>query len=191
MSQHSLFKLVNFIWFQSIWVIAILWQNQYLGLLAILLVLHLVITANKKAELSLWVIGGSIGIAIDGTLTQLAFFIFPTPSEWLPIPWWLVIIWLAFLGTLRHSLGYLLTKPRLACALGAVFAPISYFAGMRLGAVEFGRHLVTTGIVLAASWAIFMPLLVRLNAEIDKFWHTENQEPTSKNAVKTANSVSE
>ena len=163
MSQHGYFKLINFIWFQSIWVMAILWQNQWLWLLIALLALHLLVVHNKAAEISLWVLGGTLGLALDGTLTYFEFFNFSAPPTILPIPLWLMAIWFAFLGTLRHSLSYLLNKPFLAIALGAIFAPISYIAGMRLGAVEFGHDLVTTALTIGIAWGVLMPILLFIN----------------------------
>lgn len=100
---------------------------------------------------------------LDSLLTVTGIFVFsPTPSI-IPIPWWLVAVWLAFLGTFRHSRAFVLDKPLLSAALGAIFAPISYFAGMRLGAVEFGKDWLTTAAVLSIAWAVVMPIFVVVN----------------------------
>jgi hypothetical protein len=162
------FKIVNLIWFQSIWISAILWQNQWLGLLALLLVVHILLVEEKRQEIGLWLIGGTVGIIVDSTLTILGIFVFPDPTFLIPIPAWLVVIWLAFLGTLRHSMSYLLNKPIIAAGLGAIAAPISYFAGMRLGAVEFSHSVAITWAVLAVCWGVLMPVLVLISNHLDK-----------------------
>lgn len=172
MSHHGYFKLINFVWFQTLWVLAILWQYQWIWLLVALLVLHIALVHDKMAEISLWLIGGTIGLLLDSTLTHFGYFIFtPAPSV-LPIPLWLLAIWFAFLGTLRHSLSYLLQKPILAAALGAIFAPISYAAGMRLGAVEFGKDMVTTALTMSVAWGTLMPALIFINDRANHFWKT-------------------
>jgi hypothetical protein len=159
----TLFKVINFIWFQTIWVVAILWQQQWLGLLALLITAHLIVTPHKRIEIGLWLLGGALGITLDSVLALTGFFVFTPAPTHLPIPWWLVMVWCAFLGTLRNSLAYLLEKPLLAIGLGAIFAPISYFAGMRLGAVAFGKGTLITLAIISFSWAILMPLLIAIN----------------------------
>ena len=53
-------------------------------------------------------------------------------------------------------------RPLLAGLAGAVAFPLNYWAGQRLGAVEFGYPLLVTLAVLALVWGAVLPLMVRL-----------------------------
>lgn len=76
-------------------------------------------------------------------------------------PWWLWMLWLLFGMTLNSSLAFLKTKPWfLSAALGALFGPINYIAGVQLGAA-YGVHSLQNIAVLALSWMLALPLMVR------------------------------
>lgn len=63
--------------------------------------------------------------------------------------------------TLNSSLAVLKTKPWfLSAALGALFGPINYIAGTQLGAADGGHNLANIA-VLALSWMLALPLMVR------------------------------
>jgi len=62
--------------------------------------------------------------------------------------------WQAHLPTLRALRERLL----LAVVLGAVGAPLAYYAGGRIGAVGFGEPAMALA-AIAAGWAIMTPLL--------------------------------
>ena len=47
-------------------------------------------------------------------------------------------------------------------AAGAIGGPLSYWAGMQLGAVNFGVPTMSTVLMLAAVWAVLLPALVKL-----------------------------
>lgn len=155
-------KWLNFILFQSIWFVGILGQTSFAWLLVLLLAVHLLLTDDLKSELWIMSIATAIGVTVDIVLTLTGVFIFePTPSL-LPIPFWLVAIWLGFAATFRHSMRYLMDKPAIAIPAAALAAPLSYIAGMRLGAVGFGLGELTTALVIGLLWAGLMTVFVRL-----------------------------
>ena len=83
-------------------------------------------------------------------------------------PYWMVGLWAVFATTLNVSLRALREHPGWTALLGGVGAPLAYFAGARLGAME----LVATGAALAAigiGWALLAPLLVRAARRLDGF----------------------
>jgi hypothetical protein len=61
--------------------------------------------------------------------------------------------------TINGSLSWLRGKPILAAVLGGICGPISYEAGIRLGAGAWGPGGQLTGfILLGLIWAIAIPL---------------------------------
>jgi hypothetical protein len=75
------------------------------------------------------------------------------------IPLWLVTIWAALAGTLRHSLGYFAGKPWTTSIAGGLGASFSYLAGMKLGAVSFPLGNTTTLVIVFLCWSIVFPTL--------------------------------
>lgn len=127
-------KVVNFVWFQTIWFIAIFYQNQFLSLIIILLVLHFVFSSCRLNDLVLVLAIACYGTAVDGMLRYWGFFVFSPEPSWF-VPLWLVALWSAFGLMLRNSLGYLFGRYLIAAILGAISGPLSYFAGVNAGAV--------------------------------------------------------
>ncbi len=170
-------KWLNFVWFQCIWFIAILGREQTQWPLLALLLIHLAWCKDWKVEAKLMLLCASVGVVLDSLFTWQGVFKFAEPTILLPIPIWLIAIWLAFAGTLRHSLGYLLEKPVLAALCAGISAPLSYLAGMRLDAVDFGLNPLTTISLIAVAWVGVMPLLIyisnRLIATTEETAHTE------------------
>ena len=76
-------------------------------------------------------------------------------------PSWILALWLGFALTVNHSLGWLQEKPWLAALLAALFAPVSYLAGERLGAVTVANP---SGLLLVSvAWcALFYGVFARI-----------------------------
>lgn len=73
-------------------------------------------------------------------------------------PYWLVVMWILFATTINHSLSWLLHRPLVATLMGAVFGPMAFIAGEKLGAVVFTDQLAAM-LLLALGWGILMPLV--------------------------------
>ncbi|MEM9626750.1 MAG: DUF2878 domain-containing protein [Pseudomonadota bacterium] len=156
-------KWLNFILFQSIWFAAILGQDMLEWLIVLLLVVHLTLCPDLKNELKVILPCAAIGIIADTMLTFAGFFIFDPAPSILPIPLWLIGIWLGFVGTFRHSMSYLLAKPAIAIPASMVAAPLSYLAGVKLGAVSFGFDTAFTIVIVGLLWAFMMALFIRID----------------------------
>ncbi len=157
--------IFNGIWFYITWLSAVWGQNSFLPLIITLLLIHAFLQRNHPAEFILILIVASIGIEIDQFLSWTGFFVF-NDSIWLPE--WLLLLWCAFAATLRHSLSFLTKSPGLASIFGAIGGSSSYFAGVQLGAVEFGFSLTFSLAVLAIIWAILLPLFFKINDWLDR-----------------------
>ena len=128
---------------------------------------HVAISARPVPELALVVALCAIGLVAETALVALGHVAYPNgqPLAWLP-PYWLVALWAEFAIALNVTLRWLRGRPLLAAVLGAVFGPLSFVGGVRLGAARFvdeGAALLT----LALLWAIIMPFVTMLAPRLD------------------------
>ena len=153
---------MNVVLYEAVWFVAVLGRER-LALLAFALVAaHLALCRDRPREIVLILLVTAIGVATDAALTLGGVFAFdPRPSP-LPVPLWLVAIWLAFAGTLRHALAPVLRRAPLAIALGVVGGPLSYLGAERLGAVSLPQGAAFTALVLAPVWAALMTLFIAI-----------------------------
>ena len=101
------------------------------------------------------VLVGGTGLYLKGLIEGIA-------------PYWMIALWALFATTFNVSLRALRDRPALAALLASVGAPASYFAGARLGALEF----VAAGAALAAigiGWALLAPLMLRAAKRLDGY----------------------
>ena len=154
--------LYNIVLFQVLWFTAVLGANQSLFGVVLLLALHLIWCTNRRAELFLLLTAAAAGIACDSIMAMAGVYVFVSGTQTLPIPWWLIGLWLGFAATLRHSMAPLMKKPVLFSVLSIVAAPLSYLAAAKLGAVEFPLGQLTTALVVGLYWAVLTPLLIGL-----------------------------
>ena len=103
-----------------------------------------------------------LGLAFESLMAAQGWLSYPH-GHWLPglAPHWLVALWPLLATTLNSSMRWLQPRPWLASALGAVLSPLSYAAGVRLGAASFNDPTRAMA-ALAIGWALLMPLLVGL-----------------------------
>ncbi|OGO15598.1 MAG: hypothetical protein A2Z14_15090 [Chloroflexi bacterium RBG_16_48_8] len=75
-------------------------------------------------------------------------------------------MWLLFSTSLNGSLSWLKDRYFLAVILGAVFGPLNYVSGVRLGAAGFNFDFLVTVGVLAVVWGLVVPILVWLSKKL-------------------------
>jgi hypothetical protein len=76
-------------------------------------------------------------------------------------------MWALFATTINVSMAWLKNRWLLASSMGAIFGPLAFIAGERLGAVQFiDRPLAL--LTLAVGWACLMPMLLWL-ADLFKY----------------------
>jgi hypothetical protein len=155
--------LINAALFQIGWFACVMGGNT-IALLSALLVLlaHWFFISKSFAEWRLIFL-----VAIAGTLIDSILFatnIFTDGSERSFAPLWLISLWLIFPTTLNHSFAWLHQRLGLAIVLGAIAGPLSYLAGVKLGAVNFGVEPMQAMLVIGVIWAIFLPVSLALIA---------------------------
>ncbi|HUH38060.1 MAG TPA: DUF2878 domain-containing protein [Spongiibacteraceae bacterium] len=152
--------IVNACLFQFGWLASVLGGNPgalSAGLLA--LAGHWFWVSRSGAEWRFMAGAAVLGLGLDMLLSQLGAIRF-NGALVLGLPAWLAVLWLVFLSTLNHALRWLGRSLWLAAAVGAVGGPLSYWAGIRLGAGSFGWQPLHALLAMAIVWALWLPALV-------------------------------
>ncbi len=152
--------ILNFLIYQVAWFLCVFKENTGALIALPLLCLHFYFSQCKKADLMLMAIVLVAGLIIDGTLHFVGCMTFNVPA--LPIPFWLATVWI-FLATLpNHSLIWLKGRPVLSGIFGAIGGPLAYWAGIRVGAANFGWNQIEALSVIALIWSILWPVVMYL-----------------------------
>ena len=150
--------------FQALWFLTIELASQqrsgHAALLNIIWTAALITLSRSDAcRLLGWCLtGGAIGLIGDGVCLYLGLYhpAQPLLLSWSPAPLWLIALWCSFATLTPLSLSSILSRPWLAIMFGAIGGPLSYLAGVRLGAMNFGEtpsvSLIATGVL----WGVAM-----------------------------------
>ena len=158
---------INFVAFQAGWFACVLGAAHDMAAAgslcaAVIVAAHIALVARPLTELRLVAIALLIGVLWDSALVMSGWldfrggFLLPRMA-----PHWILALWALFAITLNHSLAWLHGRLPVAALLGAIAGPMAYWGGVKLGAVTIIEPLHAS-LALAAGWAIFTPLLVRL-----------------------------
>jgi hypothetical protein len=151
-------QLANAVLFQLGWFACVFSPAQPWLLLVPVAVLgvHLSWLSSWAQEGKLLLGALLLGTLLDSLLLNLEVFDFGQP-RWV-IPLWLALLWPLLASTLKHSLAW--TRPWwCASLLGAITAPLSYYAGAQLAGVRLPYGTAPTLLGLALLWAVLLPLL--------------------------------
>lgn len=162
----------NLLLFQAGWFACVLgaargfpWQ----GALVALLIAAFIVSRSPQPldELVLVAVATLLGFAFDSALTLAGWVDFEgaVPTHFVA-PVWMVALWALFATTLNVSLRWLREWPALGVLFGALGGPAAYYAGERLGALQFADPLPGLAAV-AAGWALATPLLVALARRLE------------------------
>ncbi len=164
--------LINFIAFQVGWFSCVLSAANgmpWIGFLVVCLVvaLHLRIADHPSHELQLITLSVVMGLVFDSLLVSSGWVRYPAGMFFSGVaPYWILAMWALFSTTLNYSMGWLKSNLLLASVMGAVFGPLSYLAGQRLGAIELVDYR-SSMVALAVIWAVVMPILTYAAGHFD------------------------
>ena len=165
-------QLANFVVFEAAWFVCILGvaHGQTLwGTAAVVAAIgwHVAISARPAAELALVAILCAIGLVVESLVVAQGHVAYPAgqPVAWLA-PYWMVALWGEFGIALNVTLRWLKRRPLLAVVLGAVFGPLSFLGGVRLGGARFVDEPAAL-VTLACMWAVLMPLVMWISDRFD------------------------
>lgn len=165
----------NLIGYQIVWFSAVIGAGRGLwwpGVIAaaIFILLHLALarqtSTERAADFKLLAIAILIGALLDGgiALSGLAGYAANDPT--LPsggAPLWILSMWASFALTLRHSMTFLMGRPIVALAFGAIGGPLAYLGAARgWQVIAFAEPRWMALLALAIGWGIAIPLLTML-----------------------------
>lgn len=156
-------------WFQLVWFIAVIGNQQLQWLTAFLAVLTLLYSqVREPIKFERFALLAGVGIALDCMNSYAGLFVFDSKG----IPIWLVSLWLVFLWYAYFLLQKLKMLPSwLTTLLGGAGGALSYIAGEKLSAVNFTLTLGMTGLIVFVEWAVMFWL-------IRKVYGYEGSKPT-------------
>lgn len=161
-------RLTNLAWYQAIWFSAVLGGETLAWLAFGLLLAHLIWVNDWKGQLMLMLVAAMMGGGIDALIAAGGYYQFEATDNGLPLPLWLIAIWMGFAGTLRHSMSWLVARPKMMVALALFGAPLTYLSAARLGAVDFPMGSLNTALLIGLNWMAVLPTLLALNAYLLK-----------------------
>ena len=160
--------VINIVLFQVGWFACVLTAaiNQPLvgAIISLfIIVTHILISKQYEQEIRIIVIAMVIGLIWDSLIVSAGWITYTSGmlSEFMA-PYWIVLMWALFATTLNFSLSWMKAKLLLAAVFGAVAGPLAYYAGVKLGAVQFTNE-VNALVALSIGWAVFTPLLLKLS----------------------------
>ena len=166
--------IINLIAFKIAWVATIFGSANNLPFIGPFMVLiavtfHFWFAKDFFRELLLLSIAGMIGFFFDSVIVRLGLLVYSN-GIFFPeaAPYWMVGLWVVFATTLNVSLKWMRSRYFLAALSGAIFGPISYVAGSKLGAVII-NDANTVYIILAFGWAIVLPFLFFMARKLDGY----------------------
>ena len=177
--------LINFASFQAGWFSCVIAASNglpWLGLLVVCLIVTLhVWTADRSSdELQLLTLCVVIGLVFDSLLVSSGWVRYPSGMLFSGIaPYWILAMWALFATTINYSMSWLKHSLLLASVMGAVFGPLSYLAGERLGAIELVDPR-SSMVALAIIWAVVMPTLVHAANRFDRRHEVPSMVPLQK-----------
>ena len=164
--------LINFVVFQAGWfscVLSAAYGYPWVGLavVGVIVMSHLVSADNRAHEVQLVALAVVLGLVFDSLLVSSGWVRYPSGMVLQGFaPYWILAMWALFATTLNLSMGWLKSSLLLASFMGAVFGPLSYMAGQRLGAIEL-VSFNSSMIALAVIWAAAMPILMYAASRFD------------------------
>jgi hypothetical protein len=158
---------LNFIGYQLVWfaMVGSAVTRPWLGFAAAggFIALQVAISERRALDVRLAILALVLGVSIDGTLSELGWLRYATPTPALPAggaPLWILALWASFSLTLTRSLAWLSGHPVWGALFGAIGGPIAYWSAARgFHAVRFVPPSYRGVAGLAAGWAAAMTVL--------------------------------
>lgn len=153
-------RLAAFFIFDFVWLAAVLGRERWLWMTALLIALMFAATP-KLLWRQRWSL---LFLVVLGCLIELATVKFGvirfTGTDWIPL--WLILLWVGFSGMALVVFDYLNRRFVIAGLLGAIFGPITYFAGERLGAAELQINFLPALVVYSLFWCVMMVIIAAI-----------------------------
>ena len=164
--------LINLIAFKLAWLSSVLGGANGLPLLGpaavlVAIAIHLRRAGDPARELMLIAATGIVGISVDSAIISAGLLAYPSGTLVAGLsPLWILGMWMLFATTFNVSFRWMQSRIPLAGVMGAIFGPLSYYSGAKIGAVTLIDPLGAM-IALSVSWGLMLPGLLLLAKRLD------------------------
>jgi hypothetical protein len=149
--------LTNVLVFQVGWLVCVLGGSVWAVIFTLAaLTFHFSISQQRLTDCVAVIIALMLGFLHETLLLRGGYIEF-VESPSLP-PLWLLCLWPLLAITLNHSLVWIYSRPLWSALLGAVSAPLSYMAGVKLSSAEWSAPLFEVLSIIAILWLAVLPL---------------------------------
>jgi hypothetical protein len=157
--------LVNLVVLKIGWLCAVVGASHDIGWAwplwsGLVLATYASMNRLRSGELHLILVACLAGVSVDTVMYQLGFVSYAAAG---PIPGlapaWIVGLWVLLATSMPRSLAWLVGRPVLAAIAGLALAPLSYWAGVSIGAAEFENGQTQGLIAVGLGWGVALPLL--------------------------------
>ena len=162
--------MLNFFALQIGWFAAVLGAANQLGWPFLMFMIvycsyHFRVTPQRKQDLIIMSVAAAVGLVAD-SLFVFAGLISYTLNEGLPLaPLWILGLWSLLGLSIGQSLRWVKRHWSIAAVAGMVSAPLSYWAGIRLGAAK--TDALTLFLLLQGlTWALALPMLAAIDERL-------------------------
>ncbi len=134
-------------------------------------------------DLLLIIFSAPLGALLEIFFIQTNLIYYTNTTKMIP-PIWIVLLYPLFSLLLNHSLKIIKKNYLASFLFGFLCAPLSYIAGISLGALTFPNPLLQTWIMIGICWGLFLSLLAKIANIIEKATSKTLEERDSKNNLK-------
>ena len=170
MNSSKIKIIFNVVGFKLSWIACVLGSASgyvYLGpaIMAAYIFANTRLLGIQRAELLFIFSAAFIGTIIDSFKASTGFITYAggyTNISWIA-PLWITALWLGFAATMNHSLRWLKDSSLRAIFIGAIFGPLAYIGGSKIGGITLNYPLPVTIFVLSIIWGTVVPSLYLLS----------------------------
>lgn len=156
-------RLIHFFFFDLVWFLAVWGREDWLWLTALCVALLYASAWRylwaRRIQLGALIV---VGLAAEYLIVATGVLSFTGTDH---LPGWLILLWLGFAAMALVVFTWLHQRYILAFIAGVVFGPITYFAGVGLGAATLEAAPIVVGISYSLMWGLLMLLVVKLIAQ--------------------------
>ena len=157
------FTILNFVFFQALWFASVVAAGVYqLHWLAMLALVPMTVAAwlgpARRADFTLAAVAVIVGLLLDNLWVELRILDFAHASN---APYWIGFLWYGMALSVNHSLAWFRDQRWLGPLVVGIFAPVTYLAGERFGAVAVLNLELT--VVVALAWMVLFVGLTQLS----------------------------
>ena len=135
MNKHTINLVTNVVLFQATWFSLVMGPLWLAVIPLTMLLIHAGICSdNAKREIAFAFCVMCFGVICDSIMMTFNIYSLQPLSvfDQSLLPSWLILLWVAFSMSLKHSLNWLFSMPKVMLIILTIVGPASYYAGAQL-----------------------------------------------------------